>query len=93
MENMRKEVIRLQSQIGDLMDNPRHPAAIRLNNEIQALEDDLQTSRNKASIGSRIQGIISILDGEAKRAEIMDHHHLDMFENKFEDLRNRSRNL
>jgi hypothetical protein len=93
MENMRKEVIRLQGQIRDHLDNPRHPAATRLNNEIQALEDDLQVSKNKQSIGNRIQGIINILDGEAKRAEIMDHHHLDMFENKFEDLRNRSRNL
>ena len=93
MENMRKEVIRLQSQVRDHLDTPRHPAAIRLNNEIQALEDDLQVGKNKHSIASRIERIINILDGEGKHAEIMDHHHLEMFENKFEELRDRSRSL
>ena len=93
MEDMRKEVIRLQGQVRDFMDNPGHPAASRLNREIQALEDDLQVAKNKQSIHNRIHGIIHILEGEAKHAQIMDYSHLNMFKSKFEELQHRSRNL
>jgi hypothetical protein len=93
MENMRKEVIRIQSKVRDLLDQPDHSAARQLNNEIQNLEDDLQTGKNKYSIEDRIKRIINILEGDASRNQIMDHHHLDMFKDQFEDMRQKARSL
>ena len=93
MEQMRNEVIRLQGKVRDMMDEPAHTAARRLNAEIQGLEDDLQVAKNKYTIEDRIKRIITILEGEARDARIMDYAHLAMFQNTFEDMRNKVRSL
>ncbi len=93
MDQMRKEVISLQHKIRDMLDEPSHAAARRLNSEVQGLEDDLQVKKNKYSIEDRIKRIIAVLEGDARGARIMDHAHLEMFKNVFEDMRSRARSL
>jgi hypothetical protein len=87
MEELRKQVIKLQGRIHDLMDKPSHPSAIRLKTEVQGLEDDLQVRKKPLTIEDRIKGIIRILEEEAKEARIMNYEHLDLFRKQFEGLR------
>ena len=93
MEELRRQVIALQGAIKDHMDKPADPAARRLNREVQALEDDLQVKKKPASIEKRVERIIDIIKGEAKKARIMNYEHLELFCRKFERLREEVRKL
>lgn len=93
MEDLRKQVITIQFKIKDLLDQPSDAAAAKLTNEVQGLEDDLQVQRNPHSIEDRVKRIISLLGGDARRAPIMNHEHLQMLEDWFEDFRERVRKL
>jgi hypothetical protein len=93
MEDLRKAVINMQFKIKDLMDEPNDSAAGRLNNEVQGLEDDLQVKKNARTIEDRVKRIINLLEGDARRAPIMNIEHLQMLQKWFEDLRDDLRKL
>lgn len=93
MEDIREEVIRMQRKMNDHLDDASHPAARALAREVQALEDDLQVRKNPLTIEGRVKHIIEILEGEAKDARIMDYSHLDMFQDYFEELRQKLRSM
>ncbi len=87
MEQLRKQVIDIQGKVKDHMDKPGDPAARQLNTQIQALEDELQVGKKAGSLVGRVDRIIDILKGDAKRARIMNYEHLEMFVKWFEHLR------
>ena len=93
MEELRKQVIDMQHKIRDLTDLPGEPAAQKLAREVQALEDDLQVKKNARTIEDRVKRIIDLLNGEARKAPIMDIPHLQMLEQWFEGLRQRLQKL
>lgn len=93
MEELRKQVINMQFKIKDLMDQPRDAAAARLNNEVQGLEDDLQVKKNARTIEDRVVRIINLLNGDARRAPIMNIEHLQMLSQWFEGLQSSLRKL
>lgn len=93
MDDLRKQVINMQFKIKDLMDVPNDSAAARLTNEVQGLEDDLQVKKNPRTIEDRVERIINLLKGDARRAPIMNIEHLQMLEQWFEGMRNNLRRL
>lgn len=93
MEDLRKQVMSMQHKIKDLLDEPGHAAARRLTSEVQGLEDDLQVTKNARSIEDRTKRIISLLQGEAKTARIMNYEHLDDLRQWFEGLRGKLQKL
>ncbi len=93
MEDLRRQVIELQHRIHDLMDTPHDSAAIRLSQEVQGLEDDLQVKKNPLTVEDRIRRIIHILEGDAKAHRIMNYEHLDMLRHQFEHMREVVRRL
>lgn len=93
MEELRRQVIDLQCALKDHMDKPRDPAARRLMTEVQALEDELQVKKSARSIEKRVERIIDLFKGDAKKARIMNYEHLELFCRKFERLRDALRKI
>lgn len=93
MDKIRQQVIAQQRRIRDLTDSPSDPAARSLEREVQGLEDDIQVGKSAKSIESRVMRIIQIIKGDASRNRIMNHEHLDMFEQWFMDLRSQLRKM
>jgi len=87
VEQLRRQVIGIQGKVKDHMDKPNDPAAKRLNAQIQALEDELQVGKKARSVVGRVDRIIDILKGDAKKARIMNYEHLELFVRWFEHLR------
>lgn len=93
MDQLRKDVIKMQLKIKDMLDAPNDSAASRLKNEVQGLEDDLQTKKNARTIEDRVVRIINLLNGDARRTPIMNIEHLQSLEQWFEGVRARLRRL
>jgi hypothetical protein len=93
MEQLRQQVITMQRRVNDSLDKPSDPVAGHLKREIQALEDDLQVSKSAGTIEERVKRIVAILQGDARRAQIMDIEHLESFRQWFEGLRQSVRKL
>lgn len=93
MEKLRQQIIAQQRRIRDMMDAPSDPAAKSLEREVQALEDDMQSGKQPASLEGRVMRIIQLIKGDARRNRIMNYEHLDMLEQWFMDLRNQLRKM
>lgn len=93
MDKLRQQVIDQQRRIKDLMDLPNDSAAKSLNREVQALEDDIQVGKSANNLENRVERIIHILKGDARRNRVMDYGHLEMFEQWFMNLRNQLRKM
>lgn len=93
MEQLRQQVINMQRRVNDSLDKPGDPAAGRLKAEIQGLEDDLQSRKNPITVEERVKRIINILQGDARRAQIMNIEHLESFRQWFEGLRQSLRRM
>lgn len=92
MDQMRNEVISLQHKVKDFLDQPGHASAVRLKNEVQGLEDDLQVKKNKHSIEDRIKRVLGAL-GEVQAHQAMSPEHVQQLAGAFEGLRMRARSL
>lgn len=93
MDKLRQQVIDQQRRIKDLLDAPNDPAAKSLNREVQALEDDIQVGKPANNLENRVERIIHIIKGDARRNRVMNFEHLEMFEKWFMNLRNQLRKM
>lgn len=87
MDELREQIEDMRMKIGDALDKPEDAASGRLITEIKGLENDLQSGKNEYSIEHRIKEIVSVLDGAAKDAQIMNYQQLDGYKDYFERLR------
>lgn len=78
----------LQFQVHDALDNPNHPSATVLRNEMQHLMDDIEVRRSPRDIENRIKTIQhSMLEARSQPHSFMDSSHADHFHRTFEQMR------
>lgn len=86
MEELHKDIIKLQRNFRDRLDDRNHSGAKELDNAIQRLEDDIQIKKNPRSIEDQIKRVIQMLrnaDGKG----FIDNRDLDDFIDRLEDMR------
>lgn len=86
MKDVYKQVIAHQFKFRDYLDDPSHPYAIRLKNDIQRLVDEIEIKKNARSLEDRVKSIIRQLE-DAEGSPIMDNHHLRDLQSRFESVR------
>jgi hypothetical protein len=84
MDNIYKQVIELQNKFRGYIDQPNSLMGVNLRNEIQRLEDDVQTKKNKGSLEARAKGIVKLLDNAD--SSVMDDNHIDDLRDRCLDL-------
>jgi hypothetical protein len=84
MDRLYKDVVQLQNKFRNYIDQPHSAAGNSLEKEIQRLENDVQSKKNKSSLEARVRGIIRIL--ENTDSSVMDDRHLDDLRDRCMDL-------
>ena len=92
MDQIYKEIVRLQYKCNDYIDNPSASSAQSLKQEVQRLEDETQVNKNPISLENKIESIVRILElcGESGA---MSHSHVSELARFFEELREDLRKL
>lgn len=87
-KHLYQEVRNLKHKLQDLIDDHSHELARALKNEVQRLEDEMESSKKPRSLEDRIKSIQQHLD-RAKNDQqgVMDVRHVNMLDDKFDDLR------
>jgi hypothetical protein len=78
----------LQFQVHDALDDPNHPTAFVLKQEMQHLMDDIEVQRNPRDLENRIKIIQhSMLEARTNPNSFMDSQHADYFHHNYEQMR------
>jgi hypothetical protein len=78
----------LRYQVQDALDDPNHPSAHLLHNEMQHLEDELEQRKNPRDIENRIKTIQhTLLEARSQPHSFMSFEHADHFHRTYEDMR------
>lgn len=78
----------LQFHVHDAMDNPNHPSAFVLKQEMQHLVDDLEVRKNPRDIENRIKTIQhTMLEARSQPHSFMSSQHADHFHHTYEQMR------
>lgn len=87
-QSIYNQVRDLQFQVHDAMDNPNHPTAHVLRNEIQELHEDLEKHKNPRDLENRIKTIQhGMLEARSQQNSFMSIPDADHFHRTFEDMR------
>lgn len=92
MDDIYKQVIALQDKFRGYVDAPNDPRAVQLRNEIQALENDVQSKKHKFSIEDRIKRVLNIVLN-LNDTTVMDFSDKDDLKDRLEELRQEVRKL
>lgn len=92
MDDLYKQAVDLQNRFRNYIDQPNSQAGRSLDSEIQRLEDDIQTKKNKGSLEVRVVGIVRILDS-LRDDSVMDYGDINDLKNRLEDMRAKIRRL
>ncbi|HSW65827.1 MAG TPA: hypothetical protein VLI54_01650 [Bacillota bacterium] len=78
----------LQNQVHDTIDNPNHPSALVLREQMQHLVDDIEVRKNPRDLENRIKTIQhSMLEARSQTHSFMDSSHADHFHRTYEQMR------
>lgn len=86
MDELYREVVAFQRRTNDFIDDLNIPAGRSLQQEVQRLEDDVQTRKNPRSIEDRVKNIIRMLEPAAESGA-MSPGHADELKDQCEDFR------
>jgi len=92
MDDIYKQVIALQAKFMGYVDAPNDPRAVQLRNEIQALDNDVQSKKHKFSIDDRIKRVLNIVLN-LNDTTVMDFSDKDDLKDRLEELRQEVRKL
>ncbi len=90
-DQMLNQAERMRNTLRDWLDQPNHPEARQVQQNIERLISDLKQKRNGSAVDNDLKGIIGSLDRVSE--EVMDHHHSDQLKGQCEDMRRETRNL
>jgi hypothetical protein len=76
MDHLHNEIIAFQRRVNDHLDDPSHPIAQSLRQEVQCLEDDAQTNKNPRSVENRVKQVVQLLE-KAGEEKVMSSGHAD----------------
>ena len=62
MDQIYKEIVRLQYKCNDYIDNHSASSAQSLKQEVQRLEDETQVNKNPISLENRIESIVRVFN-------------------------------
>lgn len=89
-----KQAQQLRYQVHGAFDNPNHPTAMVLSNEMHHLEHELQQRRNPRDIENRIKMIQhAMLEARTTPNSFMNSDHADYFHHSYENMRTTVRNF
>ncbi|HJQ09380.1 MAG TPA: hypothetical protein VJ836_07940 [Candidatus Saccharimonadales bacterium] len=78
----------LQFKVHDALDDPHHPSAVVLRQEMQHLVDDLEVRKNPRDIENRIKTIQhTMLQTRYQPSPIMNVEHADHFHRTYDQMR------
>jgi hypothetical protein len=78
----------LQFQVHDALDDPQHPTAFALRQEMQHLVDDIEVRKNPRDIENRIKTIQhTMMEARTQPHSFMDPSHADYFHHTYEQIR------
>lgn len=86
MDEFYKEVVAFQRRVNDYIDDLNITAGRSLQQEVQRLEDDVQTRKNPRSIEDRVKQIMRNLE-HAAEAGAMSPGHADELKDQSEEFR------
>lgn len=85
MDQIHSKVLNLQNRCRDWVDDPSASVSRSLQQEVQRLEDETQSSKNPKSLEGRVRSVIRLLQ-QAAQSGAMSHSHADELVDQFEDL-------
>jgi polyhydroxyalkanoate synthesis regulator phasin len=92
-QSLHNVAVSLQNQMRDALGGNNDPAAQNLRQQMQHLEDDVQSRKSPRDIEARIKQIQSAVQQASSSGTLINYSYADEFHDNLEDLRQQVRQM